>query len=103
MRLRAGHPVIITGHRFGMDTGAASPSTSGSGRVGGAAAAGLSAVASMRLGTAGFTAALAVDAILGRDRDRARPGDPVLVTGATGGVAMAAIAILAHLGIRSPR
>lgn len=95
-----GAPVIVTGHRFGMD------------HWGGFAEyirvpaewavplpTGLSAVASMRLGTAGFTAALAVDAILGRDRDRARPGDPVLVTGATGGVAMAAIAILAHLGM----
>jgi alcohol dehydrogenase len=92
-----GDPVIVTGYRFGMD------------HWGGFAQfiripaewavplpAGLSPQESMRLGTAGFTAALAVDAILTGERHR---GDaPVLVTGATGGVAMVAIALLAKLG-----
>ena len=92
-----GDPVIVTGHRFGMDhwggfaqyirvpAGWAVPLP-----------AGLSPVESMRLGTAGFTAALAVDAILTQARQRGAL--PVLVTGATGGVAMAAIALLARLG-----
>jgi alcohol dehydrogenase len=92
-----GDPVIVTGHRFGMD------------HWGGFAQyirvpaewavplpAGLSPLESMRLGTAGFTAALAVEAILTMERRRGPL--PVLVTGATGGVAMAAVAILAKLG-----
>lgn len=96
-RFAPGAPVIVTGYRFGMD------------HWGGFAQyirvpaewavplpAGLSPVASMRLGTAGFTAALAVDAILTRERQRGV--GPVLVTGATGGVAMVAIALLARLG-----
>jgi len=93
-----GDPVIVTGYRFGMDHWGGFAEYI---RVPAAWAvplpAGLSALESMRLGTAGFTAALAVDAILGRER--ARGTGPVLVTGATGGVAMAAIAILARLGI----
>lgn len=47
-------------------------------------------------GTAGFTAGQAVDALL---RHGVQPGDgPVLVTGATGGVGVFAVAILARLG-----
>ena len=97
-RFAPGDRVIVTGHRFGMD------------HWGGFAQyiripaewavplpPGLSALESMRLGTAGFTAALCVDAILGQERSR-RP-EPVLVTGATGGVAMVAIALLARLGL----
>lgn len=97
-RFAVGDAVIVTGHRLGMD------------HWGGLAEyirvpsewavpmpAELSALEAMRLGTAGFTAALCVDAILRQER---RPGDePVLVTGATGGVAMVAIALLARLGI----
>jgi alcohol dehydrogenase len=96
-RFAPGAAVIVTGHRFGMD------------HWGGFAQyiripadwavplpAGLSPVESMRLGTAGFTAALAVDAIVTQERQRAE--GPVLVTGATGGVAMVAIALLARLG-----
>ena len=92
-----GDAVIVTGHRFGMD------------HWGGLAQyiripaewavplpAGLGPVQSMRLGTAGFTAALAVNALLSGERSRG--GQPVLVTGATGGVAMIAIALLAKLG-----
>ena len=93
-----GDPVIVTGYRLGMD------------HWGGLAEyirvpaewavpmpTGLTALEAMRLGTAGFTAALCVDAILRQER---RPGDePVLVTGATGGVAMVALALLARLGL----
>jgi alcohol dehydrogenase len=92
-----GDPVIVTGYRLGMDHWGGFAQYI---RVPAAWAvplpAGLSPVESMRHGTAGFTAALAVDAILGQERRRA--DGPVLVTGATGGVAMVAIALLARLG-----
>ena len=57
---------------------------------------GLSAEEAMTLGTAGFTAAMSVEAI-----ERAGIGPdagPVLVTGATGGVGSAAVAMLAKRG-----
>ena len=57
---------------------------------------GLSLVDSMRLGTAGFTAALSVDALqrheIGPDRGE------IVVTGSTGGVGCLAVRILARLG-----
>ena len=58
--------------------------------------AGLSLHESMILGTAGFTAALAVHKLemFGMSPDRG----PVLVTGATGGVGSVAVRLLAHLG-----
>jgi acrylyl-CoA reductase (NADPH) len=57
---------------------------------------GLSARDAMAIGTAGFTAAMSVEAL--EDRGL-RPGDgPVLVTGASGGVGSAAVAILAARG-----
>ncbi len=57
---------------------------------------GLDARAAMAIGTAGFTAAMSVDAL---ERHGLRPGDgPVLVTGASGGVGSAAVAILAARG-----
>lgn len=58
--------------------------------------AGLTARDAMEIGTAGFTAAMSVAAL--EDRGL-RPGDgPVLVTGASGGVGSAAVAILASRG-----
>jgi acrylyl-CoA reductase (NADPH) len=57
---------------------------------------GLDARAAMAIGTAGFTAAMSVDAL---ERHGLRPGGgPVLVTGASGGVGSAAVAILAARG-----
>lgn len=57
---------------------------------------GLSLLESMALGTAGFTAGLAVQRI---EDNGARPdGGPVAVTGATGGVGSTAISVLATLG-----
>lgn len=58
--------------------------------------AGLSAREAMILGTAGFTAMLAVMAL---ERNGLKPGNgPVLVTGATGGVGCIAVDILAGSG-----
>lgn len=57
---------------------------------------GLTAREAMAIGTAGFTAAMSVDALEGRGLG---PGDgPVLVTGASGGVGTMAVAILAARG-----
>jgi acrylyl-CoA reductase (NADPH) len=57
---------------------------------------GLSARQAMAIGTAGFTAALAVHRL---EEHGLRPGDgPVLVTGASGGVGSTAVAILAGRG-----
>ena len=57
---------------------------------------GLSLEQSMALGTAGFTAALAVDAM--QHNGQTPDGGPVLVNGATGGVGSFAIDMLAALG-----
>ena len=57
---------------------------------------GLDARGAMLVGTAGYTAALSVDAL---ERHGLRPGDgPVLVTGATGGVGSMAVGMLAARG-----
>jgi putative YhdH/YhfP family quinone oxidoreductase len=57
---------------------------------------GLSTREAAALGTAGFTAAMSVQALL--DRGLAPDAGPVLVTGATGGVGSVAVDILAGLG-----
>lgn len=57
---------------------------------------GLSTAQAMAVGTAGFTAMLAVMAL--EDHGMAPGQGPVLVTGAAGGVGSVATAILAHLG-----
>jgi acrylyl-CoA reductase (NADPH) len=57
---------------------------------------GLSARQAMAIGTAGFTAALSIDAL---ERHGLRPGHgPVLVTGAAGGVGSMALSMLAGRG-----
>ena len=57
---------------------------------------GLDARTAMAIGTAGFTAAMSVDAL---ERHGLEPGaGPVLVTGASGGVGSAAVALLAARG-----
>jgi len=57
---------------------------------------GLSLAGAMQLGTAGFTAALSVDAI--KCHDISPQSGEIVVTGATGGVGCLAVAILAKLG-----
>jgi putative YhdH/YhfP family quinone oxidoreductase len=96
---RAGDEVLVTGYGLGMD------------HWGGFAArarvpadwvvplpAGLSLRESMIYGTAGFTAALCLDALLahGLAADRGE----VVVTGASGGVGSVAVALLGHQGFR---
>jgi acrylyl-CoA reductase (NADPH) len=96
-QFRVGQKVLVTGYELG------------AGRWGGWAEYvrvpaewiiplpdGLSLVESMRFGTAGFTAALSVDA-LKRHEITPQSGE-VVVTGATGGVGCLAVAILAKLG-----
>ena len=53
----------------------------------------------MAIGTAGYTAALCVDALERWDKARIAGGE-VLVTGAAGGVGSVAIALLAHAGYK---
>jgi len=61
---------------------------------------GCDATRAMALGTAGFTAQLAVDALArgGVTPSATHGGAPVLVTGATGGVGAIAVMLLAHAG-----
>ncbi len=98
-QFRAGDEVLVTGYGLGMD------------HWGGFAAAarvpaewvvplppGLSLRESMIYGTAGFTAALCLDALIahGISADRGE----VVVTGASGGVGSLAVALLSHAGYR---
>lgn len=92
-----GDEVVITGYDLGMNT------SGGFGqyiRVPAAwvikRPAGLTLRDAMVLGTAGLTAALCVDKL---EQAGLEPGDdPILVTGATGGVGSIAVALLASLG-----
>jgi acrylyl-CoA reductase (NADPH) len=96
-RFQMGQEVLVTGFEFGAS------------RWGGYAElarakaewivslpAGLSARESMIYGTAGFTAAMSLEAL---ERHEVRPdAGPVLVTGASGGVGTIAVALLAKTG-----
>lgn len=98
-RFSPGDEVIICGYDLGMNT------AGGFGQYIRVPAgwvmsrpAGLSLRDSMVLGTAGFTAAICVEKLL---RNGLSPDDgEVVVTGATGGVGMVAVALLAKLGFR---
>lgn len=60
---------------------------------------GLTLRESMIYGTAGFTAALAIEALL--DCGVQPEGGEIVVTGATGGVGSTAVALLSHLGFKT--
>jgi acrylyl-CoA reductase (NADPH) len=96
-RFGAGDPVLVTGYDLGVahDGGyAAYVRVPGDWVV--PIPDGLSRFDAMALGTAGFTAALAVVRL---ERQGLRPDQgPVAVTGATGGVGSIAVAALARLG-----
>lgn len=94
---KEGDEVIVTGYDLGMNT------FGGFGEYINVPANwivpkpdGMSLEQSMTLGTAGFTAALAVYHLL-RSGQRKEDG-PVLVTGATGGVGSWGVTLLSHLG-----
>lgn len=91
-----GDEVIVIGYDLGMNTPGG---FGGCIRVPAAWAVkrptGLTLHESMALGTAGFTAAQCVDALLSHGVDRGE----VLVTGATGGVGSIAVALLSHVGL----
>ena len=91
--------MIVTGHDFGMHTdGGLSEYI----RVPAAWAiplpAGLSPLQTMQLGTAGLTAGLS---LLKLEAMGAKPGDNVLVTGATGGVGCLSVALLGKCGYKA--
>lgn len=92
-----GSEVIVTGYDLGMNT------AGGFGQYIRVPASwvvplpdGLDCAESMRLGTAGLTAALCVEKLLHNGLDQ-KAGE-VLVTGATGGVGIIAVMLLSHLG-----
>lgn len=96
---RPGDPVIVHGYDLGMNT------AGGFGQMIRVPAAwvvpmpaGMTPFEAMRYGTAGFTAALALQRLLDAGLGAAQ-GD-VLVTGATGGVGSLAVLLLAHTGFR---
>lgn len=96
-KFSAGDKVIVTGYDLGMNTsgGFAQRIRVPSGWVS-ALPDGLSLKESMIYGTAGLTAGLCIDKLLNSGLE---PGDgKILVTGATGGVGIIAISILASLG-----
>lgn len=93
----AGDEVIVSGYDLGMNT------AGGFGeyiRVPAAwiipLPAGLTALDAMRLGTAGLTAALCIEKLLANGLEPSQGN--VLVTGATGGVGIIAVMLLAKLG-----
>ncbi|MCA9755310.1 MAG: oxidoreductase [Candidatus Eisenbacteria bacterium] len=94
---KAGDPVLATGWGLGEERfGGYSRFARLDGSLLTAIPRGWSAATAMALGTAGFTAMLAVFALEERG---IRPDDgPVVVTGASGGVGSVAVALLAHAG-----
>ncbi|RMF16386.1 MAG: acryloyl-CoA reductase [Gammaproteobacteria bacterium] len=95
-RFKPGDEVIVTGFDLGMNTpgGLGERIRVPAGWVI-ACPAGLDLRQAMVLGTAGLTAGLSVAALM----ERVKPEHgPVLVTGASGGVGMVAVALLAKLG-----
>src|SRR5271154_1017046 len=96
---KPGDPIILTGWRVGeTQWGGYGEKARVKASWLGRPPEGLSAAQAMAVGTAGFTAMLAVMAL---ERHGLRPGEgDVLVTGAAGGVGSVAVALLAKLGHR---
>ncbi len=96
-RLQPGQPVIASGYDLGMNTsGAFAGMIRTPARWVLPLPDGLSARESMIIGTAGFTAAQCVEKLIHNGLEAGQ--GPVLVTGATGGVGILAVALLAKLG-----
>lgn len=96
-RYQNGDPVLVTGCGLGEDHDGGYAEFV---RVPGASViplpGGLTAASAMALGTAGFTAALAIHRL---EREGLNPGGgPVVVTGASGGVGSLAVNMLSHRG-----
>ncbi|OAI40722.1 quinone oxidoreductase [bacterium SCGC AG-212-C10] len=96
-RYTAGQPVIVIGYETGVSHpgGFAQKARVPANWVS-PTPAGLTTKEAMALGTAGFTAAMSVEAI--QKHGITPASGPVLVTGATGGVGSTAIAMLSNLG-----
>lgn len=93
-----GQKVLVTGYDLGMNTdGGYGECIRVPGKWVLPLPEGLTLFESMIFGTAGFTAAMCIDAIMASESDWSEA--PVLVTGATGGVGSMAIGLLANLGI----
>jgi len=96
-RFREGDPIVVTGFGLGVSHfGGFSEYVRIPADWAVPLPEGLSLKEAMIYGTAGFTAALSVQAL--REYGTAPDGGPVLVTGATGGVGSISIAILSKLG-----
>lgn len=98
-RFHTGDAVIATGHEFGVERwGGWSELLTAPADWLVPLPAGLSLLDSMTLGTAGFTAAQCVGALLHQGITPER--GEIVVTGATGGVGSLAVMLLHHLGFR---
>ncbi|MBT5018980.1 YhdH/YhfP family quinone oxidoreductase [bacterium] len=96
-RFEVGDQVIATGHELGVERwGAWASHVVAPSDWLVQLPAGLSAIEAMTLGTAGFTAAQCVAAIV--DHGCKTDDGPIIVSGATGGVGSIAVMLLAHLG-----
>ena len=96
-RFRPGDEVIATGHEFGVERwGGWSERLTSPANWLVPLPRGLSLLDAMTLGTAGFTAAQCVQALL--HQGLTSDGGEIVVTGATGGVGSLAVMLLHHLG-----
>lgn len=94
---QVGDEIVVTGYELGVSQfGGLSEYARVSSRWAVPLPKGLSMREAMILGTAGFTAALSVDAL--QASGVTPDGGPVLVTGSTGGVGSVAVSILSELG-----
>ncbi len=95
---REGDEVIVTGYDLGMNTkGGFSEYVSVPAYWALPLPGGMNLQEAMMLGTAGLTAAMSIDKLLHADLS----GQPVVVSGATGGVGSVALLILKKLGIET--